>query len=154
MIPLRVILALILLVTSSHSFSDTHYITLIQKEKTTDILVDTLREQADIEFELYEPFRRETVQVRGLMLHTLLSQYFDPYPTTIRLTAHDDYKSTLNDWDKANWVLITHENGRELGLRQQGPIRLLEKDYTGRDPENLRHFNDWVWMIKSIEAVQ
>ncbi|WP_240776407.1 hypothetical protein [Nitrincola alkalilacustris] len=154
MTPLRLMFALALLLPSIYSWSDTHTINLIQNGVTTEISVDSLREQAVVEFELYEPFRRETIQVRGLMLDELISQHFDPYPDTIELTAHDDYKSTLSRWDKANWVLMTHENGRPLGLRQQGPVRLLEKDYTGRNPENLRHFNDWVWMIKSIEAVK
>jgi len=154
MTPLRAMVVLTLLFSSAHTWSDTHFISLIQNERTIEVSVDTLREQAEVEFELYEPFRRETIQVRGVMLDALLSEHFDPYPDTIKLTAHDDYVTTLSRWDKANWVLMTHENGRALGLRQQGPVRLLEKDYTGRNPENLRHFNDWVWMIKSIEAVQ
>jgi len=29
---------------------------------------------------------------------------------------------------------------------------LVEREYTGRDVENLRDFNDWIWMIRSIEA--
>lgn len=154
MTPLRLILALLLLLPSIYSWSDTDRIILIQNGATTEISVDSLREHAVVEFELYEPFRREIIQVRGLMLSEFLARHFDPYPETIKLTAHDNYTSTLSRWDKENWVLMTHENGRPLGLRQQGPVRLLEKDYTGRNPENLRHFNDWVWMIKSIEAVK
>lgn len=151
---IRTLFTLCLFLTSSVALSDNHVIYLIQNDKIIEVSVDELRSQADVEFELYEPFRRELVQVRGIMLDRLLSDHFDPYPHTIELIAHDDYKSSLTNWDKANWVLMTHENGRELGLRQQGPVRLLEKDYTGRDPDNLRHFNDWVWMIKSIEAVK
>jgi len=31
-------------------------------------------------------------------------------------------------------------------------VRLVEREYSGRDTENLREFNDWIWMIRSIEA--
>ncbi|PMR73498.1 hypothetical protein C1H69_17125 [Billgrantia endophytica] len=94
------------------------------------------------------------MKVRGLVFRDLLEHHFGRVPTELLFQAWDDYEVSLGGWDDANWILVTHQNGKPLSLRERGPIRLVERDYGDRDATNLRNFNDWVWMIRSIEAVR
>jgi len=43
--------------------------------------------------------------------------------------------------------------GKPLTLRLHGPLRIIERDYGSRDPENLRNFNNWLWMLDRIEVL-
>ncbi|RCV87381.1 hypothetical protein DU505_17610 [Billgrantia montanilacus] len=91
--------------------------------------------------------------MRGLVFRDLLIQHFGGVPESLHFYAWDDYDVALGGWNDDNWILVTHQDGEPLALRDRGPVRLVERDYGDRDPANLRNFNDWVWMIKRIEAV-
>ncbi|MCE8038630.1 hypothetical protein HOP58_13115 [Halomonas sp. MCCC 1A11062] len=93
------------------------------------------------------------MSIRGLVFRDLLVEHFGRVPPQLHFVAWDDYDVTLPDWDDPNWILVTHQDDEPISLRQRGPVRLVERDYGSRDPGNLRNFNDWVWMIRSIEAV-
>ncbi|PAU79572.1 hypothetical protein CK498_03390 [Halomonas salipaludis] len=90
--------------------------------------------------------------VTGLVFRELLVEQFGALPEQLTFTAWDDYVVTLGGWDDPNWILVTHQDGEPLGVRERGPVRLVERDYGDRDPDSLRNFNDWVWMIREIEA--
>lgn len=122
-------------------------------DERIDLPVETLREKADVTFRLHDPYRGEEVEIRGLRFRDVLETHFGTVPKSLRFVAWDDYDTTLSGWDDPNWILVTHENGEPLTLRQRGPVRLVERDYGNRDPLNLRNFNDWIWMIRRIEAV-
>lgn len=114
--------------------------------------LNDLRDSADVETELYEPFRRDQITVRGIRLADFVRQHFDGTPSAIELQAHDGYTIEISDWQDRNWILMTHEDGRPLSLRTHGPVRLVQEDLRDRNPEILRDFIDWVWMIQQIEA--
>ena len=125
---------------------------LKQDGKEAVLAVDTLRERADVRFTFFEPYLAEEVDVTGLVFRELLVEQFGKVPEQLTFTAWDDYQVTLGGWDDPNWILVTHQNGQPLGIRERGPLRLVERDYGDRAPENLRNFNDWVWMIREIEV--
>ncbi|QJR00661.1 hypothetical protein HIR79_15040 [Halomonas sp. PGE1] len=93
------------------------------------------------------------MEITGLVFRDLLLETFGEVPAQLRFTAWDDYDVTLGGWDDPNWILVTHHDGEPLTLRQRGPLRLVERDYGSRDPGNLRNFNDWIWMIREVEAL-
>lgn len=125
---------------------------LVQDGVERLLSLDEIQAQARTTIELYEPFRREQIQVRGIRLVNFIERHFEGTPMSIELVAHNDYTVELSDWQDRNWILITHENDRPLTLRNHGPIRLVQEDLRERDPEILRDFADWIWMIKQIEA--
>ncbi|MGS2743318.1 hypothetical protein ACU6TU_06940 [Halomonas sp. LS-001] len=104
-------------------------------------------------FALYDPYQGETVEMQGVIFRDFLMHHWGEVPPALHFTAWDDYKVTLSGWSNPNWYLITHENGAPITLRERGPLRLVERDYGDRDTSNLRAFNDWVWMIRRIEAL-
>lgn len=126
---------------------------IVDGDRSIELPITGLRDRADLEFTFYAPYRGREVTIRGIALTDLLEHEIGRVPERIRLEAHDGYIIELDDWASGSWVLVTHENGEPLTLRQQGPVRLVERDYGDRNPEHLRSFNLWVWMLKSIEAL-
>ncbi len=125
---------------------------LVDGQIRHEVPIDSIRQDADLEFTIFDPFRAREVKVRGILLEELLHRHFSRVPDSIRLIAHDDYALVFTDWKTDHWIVVTHEDGAPLSLRTQGPLRLVERHYRGRDPKNLRDFNDWIWMLKAIEA--
>lgn len=126
---------------------------LVDGEIRHEVSIDSIRQEADLEFTIFDPFRGREVKIRGSLLEKLLHRHLSRVPNAIKLIAHDDYALVFTDWRTSPWVVVTHEDGKPLSLRNQGPLRLVEQQYQGRDPKNLRDFNDWVWMLKAIEAL-
>lgn len=125
---------------------------LVQAGIERSLHLNDLRDSADVETELYEPFRRDQITVRGIRLADFVQQHFEGTPRVIELQAHDGYTIEISDWQDRNWILMTHEGGRPLTLRTHGPVRLVQEELHDRNPEILRDFIDWVWMIQQIEA--
>ncbi|WP_236645439.1 hypothetical protein [Aidingimonas lacisalsi] len=142
-----------LVLIALHVQANPNQLVISQNDREHVIPVETLRQQADIEFTFHDPYQRQEITVRGLAFSEWIRDHFDPVPEKLRIMGWDGYETVFEGWDDPRWVLVTHENGRPLGLREKGPLRLVERDYGDRDPDNLRSFNDWIWMIKRIEVV-
>lgn len=125
---------------------------LIDGETTEKIAISDLREQPNTTFTVYDPYQGRDVEMQGIPFREFLVEHFGSVPPQLHFTAWDDYEVTLGGWDNPVWYLVTVEDGEPLTLRSRGPVRLVEREYSGRDIENLREFNDWIWMIRSIEA--
>lgn len=136
------------------SFASEGNLLLIDKNIQLELPVEDLRNQAKTEFTIFSPFRSREVRMKGLLLETLLEQHLGRVPDRIKLVAIDGYKITFEHWQKDHWLVVTHEDGQPLSLRQHGPLRIVERDYGNKDPQNLRNFNDWIWMLQWIETVQ
>lgn len=147
------LIILVIMMFASPVFSSDEQLVLVDDQIRIELSIESLRKQANIEFTLFAPFRGREVRVRGFLLDTLLKKHLLRVPERIKLTAYDGYDLTFDNWQPNHWVIVTHEDGQPLSLRQQGPLRLIERDYTGRDPKNLRNFNDWVWMLRGIETL-
>ncbi|WED22170.1 hypothetical protein L3Q72_01750 [Vibrio sp. JC009] len=126
---------------------------LIDRDTRVEVSIDELRSQADTEFTMFAPFRHREVRIKGILLEDLLSRYLSKVPERIRFTALDDYQITFDNWKKNQWVVVTHEDGKPLSVRQQGPLRVVEMDLNGKNVNNLREFNDWIWMLAKIEIL-
>ncbi len=126
---------------------------LLDSDKQVEVSVDDLRAQSDLDFILYDPFRGVELEIRGILLDKVLKKHIGRLPKQIKLTAHDGYELIFENWTTNNWVIVTQENGEPISLRERGPLRLVERDIGSKDPSNLRDFNDWVWMLKVIEAL-
>lgn len=129
------------------------FVILKQGQQESRLSVEELRQRADLRFSFYDPYLADEVEITGLVFRDLLKEAFGEVPAQLRFTAWDDYDVTLGGWDDPNWILVTHHDGEPLTLRQRGPLRLVERDYGSRDPGNLRNFNDWIWMIREVEAL-
>lgn len=150
---LRNLVLLFLLIVSPPVLAKEKALLLVDGNRQVSVSVQELRQQAYVEFTIYAPFRRKEIAMRGIYLDDVLQKYLSRLPTKLRFTATDEYQITFNDWKKKHWVLITHEDGKALNLRQRGPLRLVEINNEGKDVNNLRDFNDWVWMLIKIEAL-
>lgn len=142
------ILLTIFSLTSAHA----RELTLINGDETRHIATESLIQQADTTFTLFDPYQGREVEMRGFEFRDFLIEQFGDIPPALHFTAWDDYDVTLSGWDDPNWFMIVDEDGEPLTLRSRGPLRLVERDYGARDVNSLREFNDWVWMIRSIEA--
>ena len=129
-------------------------LSIINGDVTQKITLSDLRAMSDETFTLYDPYQGRDVEMQGLAFRTFLIGQFGEVPPALHFTAWDDYEVTLEGWDDPSWYLITAEDGDPLTIRTRGPARLVERDYSNdnRNVENLRDFNDWIWMIRSIEA--
>ncbi len=128
-------------------------LSVINGEKTTTLSLNELRQQSTITLSIFDPFQGREVDMHGLEFRRFLINQFGEVPPALRFTAWDDYEVTLSGWNDPKWLMVTEENGEPLTLRSRGPLRLVEQAYDDqRDIENLREFNDWIWMIRSIEA--
>ncbi|KDE40529.1 MAG: hypothetical protein ACK4L8_02860 [Nitrincola lacisaponensis] len=147
---------LLLFICSTLLSAESLSITLITPEGEQTITIEQLRDLAGESLEIYDPFKRETLSVRGIELPRFIEHFAATHTqaSALRFVAADDYATLLNDWNQDNWLLVTHEQGQPLRLRDHGPVKLVEKQLGTRNPENLRNFNDWVWMIKQIEVVE
>ena len=125
---------------------------LIDGDDVQEISVEELRQQSNHHFQLFDPYQGENVAMRGLPFADFLIRHFGRVPDTLHFTAWDGYEVTLDGWENPHWYLVTIENDQPLTLRSRGPVRLVERDDANRDVNNLREFNDWIWMIRSIEA--
>lgn len=123
---------------------------------TQVISLDALYQQAGSPLQIYDPFIDETVTVRGIELRRFMQTFAEDYAsaTELRLIANDNYTVTLHNWQEGSWFLVTHEHGQPVRLRNHGPIKLVETDISHRNKDNLRDFNDWVWMLKKIEVIE
>lgn len=125
---------------------------IINEGVTQKVALSDLRALSDTTFTLYDPYHGRDVEMQGFAFQTFLVDQFGEVPPALHFVAWDDYEVTLEGWDDPNWYVITSEDGEPLTLRSRGPLRLVEREYGDRDVENLREFNDWIWMIRSIEA--
>lgn len=121
-------------------------------EETSWQSVAQLRERADIRFRVYDPYFGREIDIRGFVLTDWVKATFGEDVNTLTLTAMDGFTVTFEELPGANWILVTHHDGEAIGLRDKGPLRLIERDYGRRDVDNLRLFNDWIWMIERIEG--
>lgn len=151
----HLILSLLILWCSS-LMADESTISLLTPSGEIQISVNELREMAGSELEIHDPFQRADIPVRGIDLITFIEHFAADYShaNSLKFTASDDYETRISQWNSGNWLLVTHENGRSLRLRDHGPIKLVEKSLGNRNPENLRNFNDWVWMVTQIEVLE
>lgn len=115
--------------------------------------IESLREQADTRFTFYDPYLGRDVDIRGVRLGEWAHEVFGEQAERLTLKAVDGFEVTFSEWPGPRWVLVTHHDGDPIGLREKGPLRLVEHDYDDRNLENLRSFNEWIWMIERIEAV-
>ena len=129
-------------------------LSIINGDITQKVALSDLRAMSDKTFTLYDPYQGRDVEMQGLAFRTFLIEQFGEVPPALHFTAWDDYEVTLEGWDDPSWYLITAEDGDPLTIRTRGPVRLVEREYLddNRNVENLRDFNDWIWMIRSIEA--
>lgn len=130
---------------------------MINGDVTQKVALSDLHAMSDTTFTLYDPYQGRDVEMKGVEFRTFLIEQFGEVPPALHFTAWDDYEVTLEGWNDPNWYLISSEDGDPLTIRTRGPVRLVERDYNNqgkddRDVENLREFNDWIWMIRSIEA--
>ncbi|WP_404377566.1 hypothetical protein [Vreelandella aquamarina] len=132
--------------------ADAQALSLINGESTYKIALSDLRDQSNTTFTVFDPYQGRDVEMSGMPFRDFLIEHFGEVPPTLHFTAWDDYEVSLGGWDDPTWYLVTFEDGEPLTLRSRGPIRLVEREYSGRDVDNLRDFNDWIWMIRSIEA--
>lgn len=150
---LRPLFFIFLISLVSPGFSSEGNLLLIDKDKQIELPVEELRNQAKTEFTIFAPFHKREVHMRGLLLETLLAQHLGKIPERIKLIAIDGYEVSLEDWQKNHWLVVTHEDDQPLSIRQRGPLRIVERDYGNKDPDNLRNFTDWIWMLQRIEAL-
>jgi hypothetical protein len=152
----KYLIPLLLILWCTSLMADESTISLITPSGEMQISVNELREMADSELEIHDPFQRADISVRGIDLITFIEHFAADHSqaNSLKFTASDDYETHISHWNSGNWLLVTHENGRSLRLRDHGPIKLVEKSLGNRNPENLRNFNDWVWMVTQIEVLE
>lgn len=139
---------------STHGFARTHSLTIVDDGISTQVSIDEIRKQSHLEFSIYEPFKEKKVQMKGIYLDDLLIRYLSKVPQNITLYALDGYQTKFHAWKKRHWVIVTYEDSKALNLRSKGPLKVVETDISGKDPKNLRDFNDWVWMLNKIEVAE
>lgn len=100
---------------------------------------------------LFDPFRGETTQCRGLRLSELVETWGSPACDRVTFTSLDGYRSTFlrKEWENQDIYFITHENDRRLGRDRLGPARIMT---SSSDPVRSQTMAPrWIWQIQEIE---
>lgn len=142
----------LLLFFSAASFATIKSIEVITDKGKVQVPIETLRSESNDIIVIFAPYRGRKVEMKGIYLEDFIARYSSKEPVSVTLTALDDYQVSLNNWPKKHWLLVTHEDGKPLTVRQHGPVRLVESSYEEAEVSNLRSFNDWIWMVTKIEA--
>jgi len=142
----------VLLFFSAASFATIKSIEVITDKGKVQVPIETLRSESNDSIVIFAPYRGRKVEMKGIYLEDFIARYSSKEPVSVTLTALDDYQVSLNNWPKKHWLLVTHEDGKPLTVRQHGPVRLVESSYEETKASNLRSFNDWIWMVTKIEA--
>lgn len=139
---------------SSLSFSSDNVLHLKDNSVQISVPIETLQAQSTVSFSIFAPYRGRRITVEGLYIEDVIQKYLGTKPTKIRLIAIDGYQTVLENWKKNHWFVVTKEDGKVLTIKEHGPVRVIEKTYGNRDANNLRNFNDWIWMLKRIEVLE
>ncbi|MEL7291271.1 MAG: hypothetical protein AAGJ78_02030 [Pseudomonadota bacterium] len=142
----------LLLFFSAASFATIKSIEVITDKGKVQVPIETLRSESNDIIVIFAPYRGRKVEMKGIYLEDFIARYSSKEPVSVTLTALDDYQVSLNNWPKKHWLLVTHEDGKPLTVRQHGPVRLVESSYEETEVSNLRSFNDWIWMVTKIES--
>jgi hypothetical protein len=134
------------------SYAAIESVEVITDKGTIQVPIETLRSESNDVIAIFAPYRGRQVEMKGIYLEDFIARYSSKEPVSVTLTALDDYQVSLENWPKKHWLLVTHEDGKPLTIRQHGPIRLVESSYEETKASNLRSFNDWIWMVTKIEA--
>lgn len=126
---------------------------IVDGEKAYSYQLASLYAEAQDTARLYAPFRKQNVNFRGFDFEQFLRDKVGRDVRSVRITAADGYEVTMAELSGGNWMLVTHENDEPLTLKSLGPLRLIQTEIDGRDPENMSLFDDWIWMVKKIEVV-
>ena len=143
----------VLLFISASVFASEGVLELTDGKRKLEVPIEEVRDQAKMEFTIYAPFRGREVRMKGILLDDLLKHYLSRIPKQIKLIAIDGYEVTFADWQPDHWIVVTHEDDNPLSLRNHGPLRLVEVSLGDKNPNNLRNFNDWLWMLQRIEIL-
>ena len=148
---MRAILLLSLLLMSFTSSATD--LEIVDGEKVYSYQLANLYTEARDTARLYAPFRKQNVEFRGFDFERFLRDRVGRDVQSVRITAADGYEVNMAQLRGGTWMLVTHENGEPLTLKNLGPLRLIQTDIGDRDPENMSLFDDWIWMVKKIEVV-
>lgn len=70
--------------------SNDDVLTLVDGISRQQVSVESLRQEVDLEFSIFEPFRGRQVKIRGIHLEQVLQKHLSRMPSKIKLIAHDD----------------------------------------------------------------
>ena len=143
-----------LMLGATQTYANQSKLTLVDGDTNIELSIESLRQEASTTFTFFSPFKQRNLEVKGLLLEELFQKHLSKVPKKIKLVAIDGYEVLFSNWQKKHWLIVTHEDGQPISIRQRGPLRLIERKYKNKNPKNLRDFNDWIWMLQRIEVVQ
>lgn len=92
----------------------------------------------------------------GVLLADLLADAGLSEASAIRILALDGFSQVMprEDWERWPVLLATRRDGRPMGVRDKGPLRIIyPRDADPRLSDSVYRLR-WVWLIDTIEQVE
>lgn len=93
---------------------------------------------------------------QGVYLKDLLAQTGLENAPFLKTKALDDYavKIPQNMWTEGKAILVTRRDGKELSIRNKGPLRLMFPTQEDSVLKSATAPDYWIWNLKSIQGTE
>lgn len=120
------------------------------------VSVEDLENLPQTEFAVVDPYLKKRVVYKGVLLKDLVAAYAKPDTTKIRLRAIDEYRAEFirEEWVRFDIMLATRMNGKHMGIRENGPARIVLPYDTAKDIDKTLYKPKWIWQVNRIEFLE
>lgn len=120
------------------------------------VTVDDLENLPPTEYAVLDPYLKKRVVYRGVLLKNLVAKYARPGTKRIRLRAIDEYKAEFikEEWVRFDIMLATRMNGNRMGIRENGPARIVLPYDTAKGINKTLYKPRWIWQVNRIEFLE
>lgn len=116
--------------------------------------LDTLERLKLVRYRVRDPWAKRDVVYTGVLLSDLLEfARARGRASRLRMTALDDYKTTIAVSDVARWpiLLATRSDGKRIPVARGGPTRVVFP-YGQFKIDPSRYNEQWIWSVKTIDV--
>ena len=120
------------------------------------VTVEDLENLPQTEYAVVDPYFKKRVVYKGVLLKDLVAAYTKPDTQKIRLRAIDEYRAEFvkGEWIRFDIMLATRMNGKHMGIRENGPARIVLPYDTAKGIDKTLYKPKWIWQVNRIEFLE
>lgn len=124
-----------------------------QSGKTERVTVREIEAIGISTVKAYNPYEKRTDEYTGVWFADFVKHFAKPGTHAVVTRAIDDYEIEFKpgDWQQFRILIATRVNGRYIGFKQKGPMRIIYPDYDENSEKYKRSLPKWMWMITKAE---
>jgi len=117
------------------------------------ISIKELESIGTTEAEAFNPYEKKADTYKGVWMKDLVAHFGNPSTHQITTIAIDGYTVTFDkaDWESLNIMIATQVNGKYIGFKDKGPMRIVFVDFDKTHELYEANLPKWMWMIQKID---